>query len=305
MGMKSDRGNRIRVAVLAAMVIPGIVSVARAKPLPAIIPSEPMALQAAGLRMSALSPQDSQSAAQQGTNAGAAAPSVKVGHTQPLPIATYDHGQLTIVAENVPLSEVMSALHSVMGTEIDIPPSASEDRIWARLGPGPARKILSDLLNNTDLDYVIQGSSKDAGGIQSVTLTLHADDATGKAAAASAESAGRTGIRRPPGYRPDAAVPSEQEEHALPPEAAAAVAESESSAPAPPAAPVEPQAAQAAPVAPGSTAAAVEPSSASNPLIAHPAPPSTMSSDQIVQQLTNMYQQRKQLQQTQTSSTPN
>jgi hypothetical protein len=98
MGMKSDRGNRIRVAVLAAMVIPGIVSVARAKPLPAIIPSEPMALQAAGLRMSALSPQDSQSAAQQGTNAGAAAPSVKVGHTQPLPIATYDHGQLTIVA---------------------------------------------------------------------------------------------------------------------------------------------------------------------------------------------------------------
>jgi hypothetical protein len=227
---------------------------------------------------------------------------VKVGHAQPAPIATYDHGQLTIVAENVPLSEVMSALHSVMGTEIEIPPSASEDRIWARLGPGPARKILSDLLNNTDLDYVIQGSSKDAGGIQSVTLTLHADDAPGKAGASTEAAAGHSAVRRPPGYRPDAAVPSEQEERPLPPEAAAAVAEAGLSTSA--AAPVEPQAAPVAPVS-APAAAAAEQSSAGNPIIAHPSPPSSMSSEQIVQQLTNMYQQRKQMQQTQGSSTPN
>jgi len=37
----------------------------------------------------------------------------------------------------------------------------------------------------------------------------------------------------------------------------------------------------------------------------HPSPPPTMSTDQMVQQLSNMYQQRRQMQQGQASSTPN
>jgi hypothetical protein len=37
----------------------------------------------------------------------------------------------------------------------------------------------------------------------------------------------------------------------------------------------------------------------------HPTPPPSMSTDQMVQQLTNMYQQRRQMQQGQANSTPN
>jgi hypothetical protein len=240
-------------------------------------------------------PQASQAGMQQAPVVGNPSPAVKVGHTETAPIATYDHGQLTIVAENVRLADVMEALHHVMGAEIDIPPRASDDRIWARLGPGPARKILSDLLSNTDLDYVIQGSVKDASGIQSVTLTVRGEDTPGKSGLPT-ESAERTGVRRPPGYRSDAAVPTEQEEVPLPPDAAAATAEATPAAPT--AAPADSQ--------PNPQSAGVaEQSPAANPVVAHPSPPATMSSEQIVQQLTNMYQQRKQLQQTQSSSTPN
>ena len=60
------------------------------------------------------------------------------------PVVTYDQGQLTITAENVTLSDILSALHQVMGTEVDLPAGATRERIWAHLGPGPARKILAD-----------------------------------------------------------------------------------------------------------------------------------------------------------------
>jgi hypothetical protein len=114
------------------------------------------------------------------------------------PIVVYENGQLTITAENVPLSEIMSALHSLMGAEVDLPVGASDERVWAHLGPGPARKILSDLLANTDLDYIIQGSAHDSNGIHSVTLTIRTDVAPGKPGISS-ESAGRVDDRRPSG----------------------------------------------------------------------------------------------------------
>src|ERR1700758_1710028 len=71
------------------------------------------------------------------------------------PQIIYENGQLTIVAENSPLSQVMSALRAAMGADIDLPTSVADQRMWVRLGPGPARKVLRDLLDNTELDYVI------------------------------------------------------------------------------------------------------------------------------------------------------
>jgi hypothetical protein len=88
-----------------------------------------------------------------------------------LPQVTYDEGQLTIVAENVPLSAVLDAVRRVMGANIEMPPGAANQIIWARSGPGPARRVLRDLLDGTELDYVIQASETDVDGVRSVLLT--------------------------------------------------------------------------------------------------------------------------------------
>src|SRR5205807_4157531 len=85
---------------------------------------------------------------------------------------SYEDGQLTIIAENSKLGDILAAVSERMGADIELPASASDERIWVRLGPGPARRVLAALLGGTDLDYVIQASETDPEGIQSLLLSL-------------------------------------------------------------------------------------------------------------------------------------
>jgi hypothetical protein len=299
-GMSFVLGVQIRVSFLAAILISGAVPVARAELLPKIIPNALEAFQAVGLHSSAVALQDSQTGTLASPGAHAAVPTIDSSRATSSPMVVYEHGQLTINAENVRLSDVLTTLHNVMGAEIDLPAGASDERIWARLGPGPARKILSDLLSNTDLNYVIQGSSRDANGIQSVTLTTRIDGGPSKVGVSS-ESAQRMDNRRQPrvNIAATAATETPDQEIPAPPEPAVAA---EVTPPA--AAEVTPPAAEA-PVEPQPVVASGQGQSLVPEAIAHPGPPATLSQEQIVQQLSNMYQQRKQLQPNQTGSTPN
>jgi len=289
-GMNSVLGVQIRVSVLAAILISGAVPVAQAELLPKIIPNALEGLQAAGLHSLPVALQDSQAGTQASPDTHTPVPAVDSGHTASAPMVAYEHGQLTINAENVRLSDILTALHNVMGSEIDLPAGASDERIWAHLGPGPARKILSDLLSNTDLNYVIQGSSRDVDGIQSVMLTPRTENTPSKAGVSS-ELAERMDGRRQPRATMAATEPPDQE---IPTPSEPAVA-AEVTPQSPPAAPAEPQ-----PVAATGQGQSLVPEA-----IAHPGPPATLSQEQIAQQLSNMYQQRKQLQTNQTGSTPN
>lgn len=111
--------------------------------------------------------QESQTPSEQSTPSGNGS---EQEATRP-PQVTYEHGQLTIIAENASLSEILSDLHRLMGVEVDLGGSAAGERMWVRLGPGPARKILGDLLSGTELNYVIQGAVTDVDGIKSVSLS--------------------------------------------------------------------------------------------------------------------------------------
>jgi hypothetical protein len=93
------------------------------------------------------------------------------------PEVSYDQGQLTIIAENVSLSVVLDAVRRVMGADIQMPPGAANQLIWVRSGPGPARRVLRDLLDGTELDYVIQASETDVDGIRSVLLSARSKGA--------------------------------------------------------------------------------------------------------------------------------
>ena len=213
------------------------------------------------------------------------------------PQVSYEAGQLTINAENATLADVMSLVHTLMGADIDLPASASGERIWVRLGPGPARKVLATLLGGTTLDFVIQASNSDTDpdGIQSVILTPRTSGpATSTRAAA-------------PAARPLPPRLSDTERRVTLPNHSAAetrVAEE----PVPPAPVPEPAVStDAAPVVPQSVPqpAPTGVVAASDAQASEAINPSTAPKDQMMQSLQNMYEQRKQMQLARTPSGTN
>jgi hypothetical protein len=86
------------------------------------------------------------------------------------PRVHFSDGELTIVAHNSTLSDVLKEVREQTGAELDIPPNANE-RVVADLGPGPAREVLADLLNGTHFNYVMVGSTTDPNAIHNIVLT--------------------------------------------------------------------------------------------------------------------------------------
>jgi hypothetical protein len=193
------------------------------------------------------------------------------------PQVTYADGQLTIVAENVALSEVLVAVRQAIGADLEIPVGAAAEHVWVHVGPGPARRVLRDMLDGTDFDYVIQASEFDEDGVRSVVLALRSK--TPETGAPGSLSARGANSRMP----------------------AAVVSPEENTAPDSPAPEDKVASADAAPVDPPSAAAATP--SLSNHLQSSPtnvAPVSgvapSANPEQMAQQLQNMYQQRRELQ---------
>ena len=93
---------------------------------------------------------------------------------QPTPAAppnvTYLDGQLTIVAENSSLADILSAVSRQTGAVIELPPGSGSDRVASRMGPGPARDVLAALLNGSRFDYVMTGSLSNPAGVERIIL---------------------------------------------------------------------------------------------------------------------------------------
>lgn len=195
---------------------------------------------------------------------------------------TYEDGLLTIVAENVPLSEVLAAVREATGADIDIPASAAAQRVWVSSGPGPARRVLRDLLDDTGMDYVIQASEEDSDGVRSVMLTPHgkgsdvgvAENAEVKNAAA--KNAGRT--------MPAAAQVPQPE---APATEVKAKGETEASA--------SPVALSSVDSRKVDSRSVFSTSPATTTSRAEPSSPITGSPEQVIQRLQNLYEQRRQL----------
>jgi hypothetical protein len=132
------------------------------------------------------------SAAEQPAHAGKKKPSpVQQTQTQappkrpapPEPPATPEHGpasppevtlrggQLTIVARNSTLGDVLNAVRSKTGASIEMPPASSE-RVVGQFGPGAPRDVVAQLLNGSHYDYVLLGSPEDAGALKTIVLTV-------------------------------------------------------------------------------------------------------------------------------------
>lgn len=191
------------------------------------------------------------------------------------PQVTYEDGQLTIIAENSSLSDVMKALRAALGADIELPGGVADQRIWVHLGPGPARRVLRDLLDGTEFNYVMQASESDADGIRSVLLTQRAKSGGSSETTGLPERAAVGKLSR--GGSATASVPNSEDPSAEP-----VASNGPSQATAPPT-PVDVQSASANPqnTPPNSDNGASKASS---------------RADEMIQQLQSMYQQRRQIQ---------
>lgn len=84
---------------------------------------------------------------------------------------TFVNGNLTITANKATLSEVLYEVHRKTGADIGIPAGAEREQIAANFGPGPAREILSALLNGSNFNFIMIADDNDPSQLRSVILS--------------------------------------------------------------------------------------------------------------------------------------
>src|SRR6267154_1370695 len=85
------------------------------------------------------------------------------------PQVSYRDGMLTIIAPNSTLGDILRGVRKQTEADIEIPANASE-RVATRLGPGPAREVIAELLNGSHFNYVLLGSPDNAKLLVRVVL---------------------------------------------------------------------------------------------------------------------------------------
>lgn len=91
------------------------------------------------------------------------------------PQVTYQDGQLTIVAPNSTLGDVLRSVRKHTSADIEVPPTATE-RVVTRLGPGPAPEVMAELLNGSHFNYILLGSPDNANQLIRVVLVAKSND---------------------------------------------------------------------------------------------------------------------------------
>jgi hypothetical protein len=100
---------------------------------------------------------------------------------------TYANGELTIKAQNAPLGEVLRAVCKQIGAELDAQTDAREP-VLGVLGPGPAREVLTSLLSDAHLNYVIKRAADNPNVIAGITIFPQPKDIPAKRQVAEQEA---------------------------------------------------------------------------------------------------------------------
>ena len=86
-------------------------------------------------------------------------------------------GQLSIHATNASLSEVLYQIQKKTGAEIAIPSGTEQERVAGDFGPATPNEVLAQLLNGSQLNFVVIGSDADPKVLRSVLLSRKGTDA--------------------------------------------------------------------------------------------------------------------------------
>ncbi len=91
------------------------------------------------------------------------------------PQVTFQNGKLTIIARNSTLGDILRAVHTKTGANVELSGSATE-RVVGMFGPGPSRDVVASLLNGSHFNYVMLGSEANPDQLQHLILTPKGSD---------------------------------------------------------------------------------------------------------------------------------
>jgi hypothetical protein len=101
-----------------------------------------------------------------------APPTPEHGPASP-PDVKFQGGQLTIVARNSNMSDVLNQVKQKTGASVDMP-AASNERVVGQFGPGAPRDVMAQLLNGSHYDYVLLGSPSEPTALKKIVLMARA-----------------------------------------------------------------------------------------------------------------------------------
>lgn len=129
------------------------------------------------------------------------------------PTVTFRSGQLTIIADNCTLFDILTAVRKATGATVDAPAASAGERVATRLGPGRPREVLTALLDGSQFNYILLGFPQDPAGVR--RLMLSPRSGSGAAAAGGSGSPPGAMFSRP-AERP--APPDSSEDEGTSPE---------------------------------------------------------------------------------------
>jgi hypothetical protein len=86
------------------------------------------------------------------------------------PQVSYRNGQLTIVARNSTLGDILRAVKARTGAEVDLPGNVTE-RVVGQFGPGESRDVVAALLNGSHFNYVMMASETNPNQLKTLIVT--------------------------------------------------------------------------------------------------------------------------------------
>jgi hypothetical protein len=86
------------------------------------------------------------------------------------PTVTYHHGQLSILANNATMADVLSQVRTQTGAQFEMTGVSGGDRVYAKLGPGAPKDVLAALLEGSRFNFAILGSPTDPAAVARVVL---------------------------------------------------------------------------------------------------------------------------------------
>ena len=86
------------------------------------------------------------------------------------PRVRYGDRQLTIDSQNSTFSDVLKAVCRKIGADLDLPAGAGNERVVVHMS-GTTRQAIRELLNGSNLNYIILGSPENPDGVGKLILT--------------------------------------------------------------------------------------------------------------------------------------
>lgn len=91
---------------------------------------------------------------------------------------TFQNNQLTILARNSTVGDILRSVRKQTGATVDAPPNATQ-RVVGQFGPGPARDVLASVLDASGFNYVLLGSATNPNALQNVIVSVKSNEPVG------------------------------------------------------------------------------------------------------------------------------